>query len=98
MGLRVRSKAFLFLLSARACGLGIHLPSISAVIILDSDWNPRADMQALSRAHNLGQAGGDAPLRILRLFMRNSVEEKILHLAERKGGVGAAFRPGSAAG
>ncbi len=35
------SRAHLFLLAARACGLGIDLPAISAVIILDSDWNPR---------------------------------------------------------
>jgi SNF2 family DNA or RNA helicase len=56
-------------------------------------------VQALARAHSLGRAGkGRAPMRILRLFMRNSVEEKILLLAERKGGVSAAFRPGSAAG
>ena len=93
------SKAFLFLLSARACGLGIDLPSISAIIILDSDWNAKADVQALSRAHLLGPpAGAGAPMRLLRLFMRNSVEEKILALAERKGGVAAAFRPGSAGG
>lgn len=93
------SKAFLFLLSARACGLGIHLPSISAITILDSDWNAKADVQALSRAHLLGPpVGAGAPLRLLRLYMRNSVEEKILTLAERKGGVAAAFRPGSAGG
>ncbi len=95
----VCSKAFLFLLSARACGLGIDLPTISAIIILDSDWNAKADVQALSRAHLLGPpAGAGGPLRLLRLFMRNSVEEKILTLAERKGGVAAAFRPGSAGG
>jgi len=89
----------LFLLSARACGLGIDLPSITSVIILDSDWDPKADIQALGRAHTLGSLGASArPLRMLRLFMRNSVEERILMLAERRGGVGAAFRPGSAGG
>lgn len=100
---RVCSRAFMFLLSARACGLGINLPSITAVVVLDSDWSPKADIQALSRAHVLGppplSAGAPtAPIRILRLFMRNSVEEKILSLAERRGGVAAAFRPGSAGG
>ena len=93
------SEAFLFLLSARACGLGIDLPSITSVLILDSDWDPKADVQALGRAHTLGSPGASArPLRMLRLFMRNSVEERILMLAERRGGVGAAFRPGSAGG
>ncbi len=93
------SEAFLFLLSARACGLGIDLPGITSVLILDSDWDPKADVQALGRAHTLGSLGTSArPLRMLRLFMRNSVEERILMLAERRGGVGAAFRPGSAGG
>ncbi len=79
--------------------MGIDLPSISSVIILDSDWDPKADVQALGRAHALGALGTSAhPLRLLRLFMRNSVEERILMLAERRGGVGAAFRPGSAGG
>ena len=96
---RVCSEAFLFLLSARACGLGIDLPGITSVLILDSDWDPKADVQALGRAHTLGSLGTSArPLRMLRLFMRNSVEERILMLAERRGGVGAAFRPGSAGG
>ena len=93
------SEAFLFLLSARACGLGIDLPSITSVIVLDSDWDPRADVQALGRAHTLGSLGSpNTALRVLRLFMRNSVEERILMLAERRGGIGAAFRPGSAGG
>lgn len=98
----LRSEAFLFLLSARACGLGIDLPSITSVIILDSDWDPKADVQALGRAHALGSAGSlgasTCPLRMLRLYMRNSVEERILMLAERRGGIGVAFRPGSAGG
>jgi hypothetical protein len=50
-------------------------------------------MQALGRALALGPPG--KPLGALRLYMRESVEERILTLAERKGGLGAAFRPGS---
>ena len=36
----------LFLLAARSCGLGTDLPGISAVVIHDSDWEPRLDLQA----------------------------------------------------
>jgi len=37
----------IFLLAARSCGLGIDLPGISAVVIHDSDWDPRLDLQAV---------------------------------------------------
>ena len=49
------SKYFAFILSTRAGGLGINLHTADTVIIYDSDWNPHNDIQALSRAHRLGQ-------------------------------------------
>lgn len=36
-------------------GLGINLATADTVIIYDADWNPHNDMQALSRAHRIGQ-------------------------------------------
>ena len=36
-------------------GLGINLATADTVIIYDCDWNPHMDMQALSRAHRIGQ-------------------------------------------
>ena len=39
----------------RAGGLGINLATADTVIIYDSDWNPHNDIQALSRAHRIGQ-------------------------------------------
>ena len=49
------AEQFVFLLSTRAGGLGINLYTADTVIIYDSDWNPHNDIQALSRAHRIGQ-------------------------------------------
>jgi SNF2 family DNA or RNA helicase len=70
-----------FLLSTRAGGLGINLATADTVIIYDSDWNPHNDMQALARAHRIGQAN---KVMIYRLVTRATVEERILQLAKKK--------------
>ncbi|KAL3687398.1 hypothetical protein R1sor_013707 [Riccia sorocarpa] len=72
---------FVFLLSTRACGLGINLATADTVIIYDSDFNPQADLQAMNRAHRIGQS---KTLLVYRLVTRSSVEERILHLAKKK--------------
>ncbi|KAL4567790.1 hypothetical protein LXL04_023384 [Taraxacum kok-saghyz] len=72
---------FVFLLSTRSCGLGINLASADTVIIYDSDFNPHADIQAMNRAHRIGQSNR---LLVYRLFVRASVEERILQLAKKK--------------
>ena len=50
-----RSDIFVFLLSTRAGGLGINLTAADTVIFYESDWNPTMDLQAMDRAHRLGQ-------------------------------------------
>lgn len=75
------SSDFLFLLSTRAGGLGINLTSADTVIIFDSDWNPSADLQAMARAHRMGQTKS---VMIYRLVTRGSIEEKILERAKKK--------------
>lgn len=49
------SSKFIFMLSTRAGGLGINLATADVVIIYDSDWNPQMDLQAMDRAHRIGQ-------------------------------------------
>uniref|UniRef100_A0A6N2JZ03 Protein CHROMATIN REMODELING 4 n=1 Tax=Salix viminalis TaxID=40686 RepID=A0A6N2JZ03_SALVM len=72
---------FVFLLSTRSCGLGINLASADTVIIYDSDFNPHSDIQAMNRAHRIGQS---KRLLVYRLVVRASVEERILQLARKK--------------
>lgn len=75
------STDFCFLLSTRAGGLGINLATADTVIIFDSDWNPQNDLQAMSRAHRIGQT---KTVNIYRLVTRGSVEEEIVERAKRK--------------
>uniref|UniRef100_A0AC34Q7P0 Helicase C-terminal domain-containing protein n=1 Tax=Panagrolaimus sp. JU765 TaxID=591449 RepID=A0AC34Q7P0_9BILA len=75
------STDFCFLLSTRAGGLGINLATADTVIIFDSDWNPQNDLQAMSRAHRIGQK---KTVNIYRFVTKNSVEEEIVERAKRK--------------
>ena len=52
---RPGSDTFVFLLSTRAGGLGINLTAADTCIIMDSDWNPQNDVQAMARSHRIGQ-------------------------------------------
>jgi SNF2 family DNA or RNA helicase len=49
------SDAFAFLLSTKAGGQGITLTAADTIILYDSDWNPQNDIQAMARAHRIGQ-------------------------------------------
>ncbi|CAK9314221.1 unnamed protein product [Citrullus colocynthis] len=75
------SDDFCFLLSTRAGGLGINLATADTVIIFDSDWNPQNDLQAMSRAHRIGQ---QEVVNIYRFVTSSSVEEDILERAKKK--------------
>ena len=75
------SQDFCFLLSTRAGGLGINLMTADTVIIFDSDWNPQADLQAMARAHRIGQK---KPVSIYRLVSKETVEEEVLERARNK--------------
>jgi len=72
---------FIFLLSTRAGGLGISLPSADTVIFYDSDFNPQQDLQAMDRCHRIGQTKA---VGVYRLLTRDSVEVKIYERAVLK--------------
>ncbi|ETE70144.1 putative global transcription activator SNF2L1, partial [Ophiophagus hannah] len=75
------SRKFVFMLSTRAGGLGINLATADVVILYDSDWNPQVDLQAMDRAHRIGQKKA---VRVFRLITDNTVEERIVERAEIK--------------
>lgn len=71
----------IFLLSTRAGGQGINLTAADTVILFDSDWNPQQDLQAMDRAHRIGQT---RPVIVYRFATRGTVEEMLLGKAEGK--------------
>jgi SNF2 family DNA or RNA helicase len=70
---------FLYLITPKSIGLGTQLPGLSAAIIVESDYHPRLDIQAIHRA----RAAGAGALSVFRLLLRLGVEERLLQLADR---------------
>jgi DNA repair and recombination protein RAD54B len=68
------STSFVFLLSAKAGGLGLNLVGASRLVLFDIDWNPATDIQAMARIHRDGQK---KPCFIYRLIVQGTIEEKI---------------------
>merc|ERR1719394_328406 len=60
---------------------GINLYTADVVLLYDSDWNPQMDLQAMDRAHRIGQK---KQVRVFRLVVENTVDEKIVEKAEIK--------------
>lgn len=63
------------LLTTSVGGLGLTLTGADTVIFVDHDWNPSKDMQAMDRAHRLGQK---KVVNVYRLITRGTLEEKIM--------------------
>ncbi|PHZ07630.1 uncharacterized protein RHIMIDRAFT_242445 [Rhizopus microsporus ATCC 52813] len=78
---RPGSSKFIFLLTTRAGGLGINLTTADVVILYDSDWNPQVDLQAMDRAHRIGQT---KQVYVFRFVTENAIEEKVLERAAQK--------------
>jgi superfamily II DNA or RNA helicase len=70
-----------FVMTLKTGGLGLNLTAADTVFILDPWWNTSAESQAVDRAHRIGQAN---TVFTYRLIARDTIEEKILQLQERK--------------
>uniref|UniRef100_A0A7S0QUG6 Chromatin-remodeling complex ATPase n=2 Tax=Pyramimonas obovata TaxID=1411642 RepID=A0A7S0QUG6_9CHLO len=75
------SEKFIFLLSTRAGGLGINLATADIVVLYDSDWNPQMDLQAMDRAHRIGQK---KEVTVFRFMTEDSIEVKVIEKAYKK--------------
>ncbi len=71
----------LFLISIKAGGLGLNLTAADYVFIVDPWWNPAVEMQAIDRAHRIGQKNN---VFVYKAVTKDSVEEKIIELQESK--------------
>ncbi|MEK7403907.1 MAG: C-terminal helicase domain-containing protein [Acidobacteriota bacterium] len=78
----------LFLISLKAGGLGLNLTAAGYVFLLDPWWNPAVEVQAIDRAHRIGQT---QQIFAYRLIARDTVEEKILQLQNTKRDLAAAI-------
>ncbi len=71
----------LFLISLKAGGLGLNLTKADYVFLSDPWWNPAIEAQAIDRAHRIGQ---ENRVFTYKFITKNTVEEKILQLQQRK--------------
>ena len=65
----------LFILSARAGGVGLNITGASRVVMLEPAWNPAIDLQSIARAWRFGQT---RKVFVYRLFVAGSIEEVML--------------------
>lgn len=70
-----------FLISIKAGGVGLNLTQADYVFILDPWWNPAVEQQAIDRTHRIGQ---EKKVFIYKFIAKDTVEEKILALQNRK--------------
>jgi SNF2 family DNA or RNA helicase len=71
----------ILMMTTKACGLGLNLTAADNVIFLEHDWNPYVDMQAMDRAHRIGQK---MPVTVYRLIAESTIEARILGLQHHK--------------
>ena len=81
-------------MSTRAGGLGVNLWSADTVILMDSDWNPQVDLQAMARVHRIGQKN---VVHVYRLVSNGTMEERMVQRAQKKLFLDAMVNRGSTA-
>lgn len=78
------NETFIFMLSTKAGGMGVTLTRADTIIIFDSDWNPQGDVQAIGRAHRIGQV---RKVQVYRLICARTYEFDMFQRASRKLGL-----------
>ncbi|KAF4663681.1 hypothetical protein FOL47_005599 [Perkinsus chesapeaki] len=73
--------SIILLISLRAAGEGINLQAANRAFIVDPWWNPAAELQAIQRAHRLGQT---REVKAIKFIVQDTIEERILLLQEKK--------------
>lgn len=76
-----RKEVTVLLVSLCAGNAGLNLTQATRVIIMDPFWNPYIEMQAVDRAHRIGQ---QRQLKVYRILTKDTVEDRIVELKERK--------------
>lgn len=71
----------IFLMSLKAGGVALNLTAASYIFLMDPWWNPAVERQAQDRIHRIGQY---KPIRIVRFIIKDTIEERILRLQEKK--------------
>ncbi|KAJ9563119.1 hypothetical protein OSB04_008279 [Centaurea solstitialis] len=69
------------IMSLKAASLGLNMVAACHVMLLDLWWNPTTEDQAIDRAHRIGQT---RPVSVLRLTVKDTVEDRILALQQKK--------------
>jgi SNF2 family DNA or RNA helicase len=92
--LKTNPKTRVLLCSLKCGSLGLNLTAASRVVIVEPFWNPFVEEQAIDRVHRLNQP---VDVKVFRLTVRNTVEEKILALQEKKRQLAAAALEGGKA-
>lgn len=75
------SSVRVLILTTQVGGLGLTLTGADMVIFMEHDWNPMNDLQAMDRAHRIGQT---RTVNVFRLIMRDTIEDKIMNLQRFK--------------
>ena len=78
---QTNEKCRVFLISLKAGGVGLNLTAADYVYIVDPWWNPAVEQQAIDRTHRIGQTKN---IFAYRMICKDTIEDKILQLQERK--------------
>ncbi|KAJ3071865.1 hypothetical protein HDU98_004671, partial [Podochytrium sp. JEL0797] len=76
----------IMLVSLKAGAVGLNLTRASRVIMMDVWWNPAVEDQAIDRVHRIGQT---RDVKVYRLTIQNTIEDRILALQENKRAIAA---------